>query len=44
LPAAEKTAGEVLSLPIFPTMSDAQVACVCAAVQQALGGKEYRVA
>jgi len=34
----------VLSLPIFPTMSDAQVARVCAAVQQALEGKEHRVA
>jgi dTDP-4-amino-4,6-dideoxygalactose transaminase len=44
LPVAEKTAGEVLSLPIFPTMSDAQVARVCAAVQQALEGKEHRVA
>jgi dTDP-4-amino-4,6-dideoxygalactose transaminase len=44
LPVAEKTAGEVLSLPIFPTMSDAQVARVCAAVQQALEGKEHCVA
>jgi dTDP-4-amino-4,6-dideoxygalactose transaminase len=44
LPVAEKTAGEVLSLPIFPTMSDAQVARVCAAVQQAVEGKEHRVA
>ena len=44
LPVAEKTAGEVLSLPIFPTMSDAQVARVCGAVQQALEGKEHRVA
>jgi len=44
LPVAEKSAGEVLSLPIFPTMSDAQVARVCAAVQQALEGKEHCVA
>jgi dTDP-4-amino-4,6-dideoxygalactose transaminase len=44
LPVAEKTAGEVLSLPIFPTMSDAQVLRVCAAIEQALEGKEHRVA
>jgi dTDP-4-amino-4,6-dideoxygalactose transaminase len=44
LPVAEQSAGEVLSLPIFPTMSDAQVARVCAAVHESLGGKEHRIA
>ena len=44
LPVAEQSAGEVLSLPIFPTMSDAQVARVCAAVHESLRGKEPRIA
>ncbi len=44
LPAAERCAGEVLSLPIFPHMTDGQVAQVCDAVQAALPGKEHRVA
>jgi dTDP-4-amino-4,6-dideoxygalactose transaminase len=44
LPAAERCAGEVLSLPIFPHMTDGQVAQVCDAVQAALRGREHRVA
>ena len=44
LPAAERCAGEVLSLPMFPHMTDGQVAQVCDAVQAALPGKEHRVA
>jgi dTDP-4-amino-4,6-dideoxygalactose transaminase len=44
LPAAERSAGEVLSLPIFPHMTDGQVAVVCDAVRAALPGKEHRVA
>jgi dTDP-4-amino-4,6-dideoxygalactose transaminase len=44
LPAAERCAGEVLSLPIFPHMTDRQVAQVCDAVQAALRGREHRVA
>jgi dTDP-4-amino-4,6-dideoxygalactose transaminase len=48
LPVAERTAGEVLSLPMFPHMSDDQVTRVCDAVHQALSGslrgKEHRVA
>lgn len=35
LPVTEQAAGEVLSLPIFPHMTDAQVARVCEAVYQA---------
>jgi len=44
LPAAERSAGEVLSLPMFPHMTDGQVAVVCDAVRAALPGKEHRVA
>jgi dTDP-4-amino-4,6-dideoxygalactose transaminase len=44
LPAAERSADEVLSLPMFPHMTDGQVAQVCDAVQAALPGKEHRVA
>jgi dTDP-4-amino-4,6-dideoxygalactose transaminase len=44
LPAAERCADEVLSLPMFPHMTDEQVARVCDAVHAALGGREYRVA
>jgi dTDP-4-amino-4,6-dideoxygalactose transaminase len=36
LPVAETTASEVLSLPIFPHMSDEQVAAVCEAVNDAV--------
>jgi dTDP-4-amino-4,6-dideoxygalactose transaminase len=40
LPVAERTAGEVLSLPIFPHMSDGQVAVVCETVLDALAERE----
>ena len=40
LPVAERTAGEILSLPIFPHMSDWQVALVCETVRDALAGRE----
>jgi dTDP-4-amino-4,6-dideoxygalactose transaminase len=36
LPVAEAAAGEVLSLPMFPHMSDAQVAAVCDAINDAV--------
>jgi dTDP-4-amino-4,6-dideoxygalactose transaminase len=35
LPVAEESAGEVLSLPMFPHMSDGQVARVCGAIRDA---------
>ena len=44
LPAAEQCADEVLSLPMFPHMTDDQVAGVCDAVHAALEGREHRVA
>jgi dTDP-4-amino-4,6-dideoxygalactose transaminase len=44
LPAAERCAGQVLSLPMFPHMTDDQVARVCAAVHAALGEREHHVA
>lgn len=44
LPVAERAAGEVLSLPMFPHMTDAQVNRVCDAVHRALAGMEHRVA
>jgi dTDP-4-amino-4,6-dideoxygalactose transaminase len=48
LPVAEAAAGEVLSLPMFPHMSDAQVVAVCdavhAAVHDALGSKQVDIA
>lgn len=44
LPAAERCADEVLSLPMFPHMTDDQVARVCDAVYAATGGREHRVA
>ncbi|MFN2559706.1 MAG: DegT/DnrJ/EryC1/StrS family aminotransferase [Jatrophihabitans sp.] len=37
LPVAERAAGEVLSLPMFPHMSTAQVSRVCAAMQLVAG-------
>jgi dTDP-4-amino-4,6-dideoxygalactose transaminase len=44
LPVAEKAAAEVLSLPLFPHMTDSQVDTVCAALEDALlariGGRE----
>jgi dTDP-4-amino-4,6-dideoxygalactose transaminase len=48
LPVAEAAAGEVLSLPMFPHMSDAQVVAVCdavhAAVFDALSSKQVDIA
>jgi dTDP-4-amino-4,6-dideoxygalactose transaminase len=44
LPIAERTADEVLSLPMFPHLSDEQVARVCDAVHEALAGEEHGVA
>jgi len=44
LPFAERAADEVLSLPMFPHMTDGQVAAVCDAVHAALTGREHRVA
>jgi dTDP-4-amino-4,6-dideoxygalactose transaminase len=41
---AERSAGEVLSLPMFPHMTDGQVARVCDAVHAALTGRGRRVA
>jgi dTDP-4-amino-4,6-dideoxygalactose transaminase len=42
LPAAEISAGEVLSLPMFPHMTDEQVTRVCDAVGQVLAGRGDR--
>jgi dTDP-4-amino-4,6-dideoxygalactose transaminase len=44
LPAAERCADEVLSLPMSPHLTDDQVARVCEAVHEVLPGKEPRVA
>jgi dTDP-4-amino-4,6-dideoxygalactose transaminase len=44
LPHAERAADEVLSLPMFPHMTDGQVERVCDAVHAALRGREHRVA
>jgi dTDP-4-amino-4,6-dideoxygalactose transaminase len=44
LPAAERCADEVLSLPMFPHMTDDQVEQVCDAVLKTLQGKEHQVA
>lgn len=41
LPAAERSAGQVVSLPMFPHMSDDDVAQVCEAVCDALGTREF---
>ena len=38
LPAAEEAAAEILSLPIFPHMTDTQFARACQAVHRACGG------
>jgi dTDP-4-amino-4,6-dideoxygalactose transaminase len=43
LPVAEQAAGEVLSLPIFPHLTDAQAARVCQAVHQACGASRLQV-
>jgi dTDP-4-amino-4,6-dideoxygalactose transaminase len=44
LPAAEEAAGEILSLPIFPHMTDAQFTQVCQAVHRACGVSQPQVA
>jgi dTDP-4-amino-4,6-dideoxygalactose transaminase len=44
LPVVERCADEVLSLPMFPHMTDDQVEHVCAAVVEVLQGKEHQVA
>jgi dTDP-4-amino-4,6-dideoxygalactose transaminase len=44
LPVSERAADEVLSLPMFPHLTDGQVARVCDAVHAALAGREHRVA
>jgi dTDP-4-amino-4,6-dideoxygalactose transaminase len=40
LPVAERTADEILSLPIFPHMSESQVAVVCETMRDALEERE----
>lgn len=44
LPVAERAAGQVLSLPIYPHMTEDQVTRVCDVVHEALSGKEHQVA
>jgi dTDP-4-amino-4,6-dideoxygalactose transaminase len=44
LPVAEAAAEEILSLPIFPHMTQAQVDRVCDAVRQAVTGGGTQVA
>jgi dTDP-4-amino-4,6-dideoxygalactose transaminase len=44
LPVAERCADEVLSLPMFPHMTDEQVTHVCDAVRHVLAGREHQVA
>jgi dTDP-4-amino-4,6-dideoxygalactose transaminase len=44
LPVAERCADEVLSLPMFPHMTDSQIAQVCDAVLAALSSGEHCVA
>ena len=44
LPAAEQAAAEILSLPVFPQMTGAQLDRVCQAVYQACGASRMRVA
>jgi dTDP-4-amino-4,6-dideoxygalactose transaminase len=43
LPVAERTAHEILSLPMFPHMTQDQVARVCEAVQQVTRTREHTV-
>jgi dTDP-4-amino-4,6-dideoxygalactose transaminase len=40
LPVTERTSGEILSIPVFPHMTDWQVAAVCEAMRDALGERE----
>lgn len=44
LPATEEAAAEILSLPVFPHMSDGQVAQVCEAVDKAIALEGAQVA
>ena len=44
LPVSEAAAQEVLSLPMFPHLSDHQVARVCEALQEATTAKEVQIA
>ncbi len=44
LPVAEEAAGEIVSLPMFPHMTPAQVTHVCDAVSEVLAEKECHVA
>lgn len=44
LPVAEAAAEEILSLPIFPHMTDGQVVRVCDAVREAMAGSGAQVA
>jgi dTDP-4-amino-4,6-dideoxygalactose transaminase len=44
LPAVEEAAGEILSLPMFPHMSDGQVARVCEAVHEVIAREGAQVA
>jgi dTDP-4-amino-4,6-dideoxygalactose transaminase len=44
LPSAEEAAAEILSLPIFPHISDGQVARVCEAVHEAIAPEGAHVA
>jgi dTDP-4-amino-4,6-dideoxygalactose transaminase len=44
LPAAEEAAAEILSLPIFPHISDGQVTRVCEAVHEAIAREGAHVA
>ena len=41
LPVVERSAGQVLSLPMFPHMSDDRVTQVCDAICDALGTREF---
>ena len=43
LPVTERAAGEILSLPLYPHMSDQQVDAVCAALGDATSGRRARV-
>ena len=44
LPVSEAAAQEILSLPMFPHLSDHQVARVCEALQEATTAKEVQIA
>jgi dTDP-4-amino-4,6-dideoxygalactose transaminase len=43
LPVAERIADEILSLPVFPHMSDRQMAAVCEAMSDVLGERELLI-